>query len=222
MKKIVSLVLMVFLLFSVSNLSWAKKQKTGKVDDHTFIDSKFAYQLSFLKNWKLKDEKEPSLTRASLVKKNYQIDQLSKQSRGEFNIPTISILADTTSLSFEEFQKALFENKSKKIKNKDEYELTLEFLTGSEIMQESETLVDSIPAKILTMRKPFERLVRDPTLDNDPLGNKRLVNDFLIGYLLLFKYQQKIYVIHFSCERQFFGSNHEEFVKIMEGWKFKR
>ena len=222
MKKVITLILMGIFLVSISHLSWAKKQKTGKVEDHVFIDSKFAYQLSFLKNWKLKDEKEPSLLRASLMKKNYQIDQLSKQNRGEFNIPTIQIMADTTSLSTEEFKKELFAEKPKRIKNKDDYAITLEFLTGSEIMDESETLVDSIPAKILTMRKPFERLVTDPTMVNDPLGDKRLVNDFLIGYILLFKQHKNIYLVHFYCERQFFGNNHEEFVKIMEGWKFKK
>lgn len=223
MKKIISLVLAVILVVSLSDFSWAKKEKTGKVKKNTFIDSKFEYQLTFLRNWKLRGEKEPSLLRASLMKKNYQVDRLSSlQSRGEFNIPTILILADTTSLSVEEFQKALFGKKAEKIQKKDDYVITLEFLTRSEIMQESETLVDSIPAKILSMRKPFERVVKDPTQTRDPLGSARIINDFLIGYLLLLKHHQNIYVVHFSCERQFFPINHSEFTKIMEGWRFIR
>jgi hypothetical protein len=222
MKKIFSLILIVLLLFSISGLSWAKKEKTGEVKDNTFTDKKFSYQLTFLPNWKVKSEKEPSILRASLTKKNYQVDQRSKVSRSEFNIPTLMIMADTTSLSLEKFKEALFAEDTKKPENKDDYVIKLEFLTGSEVMKESEILVDSIPAKILTMRKPFERLVRDPTLVNAPLGDKRLINDFLLGYLLLFKYQQNIYVIHFSCERQFFPVNHDEFTKIMQGWKFKK
>ncbi len=222
MKKVITLALMGILLVSISNLSWAKTQKTGEVKDHTFIDSKFKYELTFLSNWKLKDEKEPSSLRAILMKKNYQIDRISSlQSRGDINIPTILILADTTSLSVEEFKQALFVEESKKIKNREAYTLTLDFLTGSEIIEESKLLVDSIPANVFTMRKPFERVVKDPTRTNDPLGSGRVINDFIIGYLLLFKYAQNIYVIHFSCERQFFGNNHEEFIKIMEGWRFK-
>jgi len=223
MKKTITLALVGILLLSISGLCWAKKQKTGKVKGNTFTDSKFAYELDFLKNWKLKDEKEPSLLRASLMKKNYQIDRLSSlQSRGEFNIPTILILADTTSLSIEEFKKALFADGKEKIKNKDDYALALEFLTGSEVMQESEILVDSIPARILTMRKPFERVVKDPTRTRDPLGSARIINEFLLGYLLFFKYDRNIFVIHFSCERQFFAVNHDEFTKIMQGWEFKK
>jgi len=220
-KRITSVVLTIILLISISDLSWAKKQKTGKVKDHTFFDSKFAYELSFLKNWKLKDEKEPSLLRASLVKKNYRVDPLSKSSREEFNIPTILVFADTSSLSFEEFKNALFDENTRKIKNRDKYAVALEFLTGSEIMKESEILVDSIPAKIITMRKPFERMVEDPTKTRSPMGSLRIINDFLLGYLLFFKHNKNIFVIHFSCERQFFGVNHEEFIKIMDGWRFK-
>jgi len=219
-KKIVFVLLFGFLVLSVSDSSWAKKEKTGKVKGNTFTDSKFGYELNFLSNWKLKDEKEPSLVRASLTKKNYQIDRRSRISRADFNIPTILILADTTSLPLEEFEKALLAEDSKEIKNKREYQIRLDFLTGSEIVSESEILVDSIPAKILTARKPFERAVDDPTQTHSPLGSVRIINEFLVGYLLLFKHEKNVYAVQLSCERQFFGTNHEEFTKIMEGWRF--
>jgi hypothetical protein len=222
MKKTFSLILIALLLFSIPELSWAKKEKTGEVKDNTFTDKKFSYQLTFLPNWKVKNEKEPSILRASLTKKNYQVDQRSKVSRSEFNIPTLMIMADTTSLSLEKFKEALFAEDTKKPENKDDYVIKLEFLTGSEVMKESEILVDSVPAKILTLRKPFERVVKDPTQTHSPLGDLRIINDFLLGYLLFLKLERNIYVIHFSCERQFFPVNHEEFTKIMQGWKFKR
>jgi hypothetical protein len=222
MKKIILVFLVGILIVSISHLSWAKKQKTGRVDKNTFTDSKFGYELTFLSNWKLKEEKEPSLLRASLMKKNYQIDRLSETSPSEFNIPTITIMADTTSLSVEEFKKALLTENTKKIKNRDDYAIKLDFLIGPEIIKETEILVDSIPARILSMRKPFERVVEDPTLIHSPYGSQRIVNDHLLGYLLLFKHNERIYVIHFSCERQFFGNNHNEFTKIMEGWRFEK
>jgi len=222
MKKIIAILLTGILIVSVSDLSWAKKQKTGKVKKNTFTDSRFGYELTFLSNWKLKEEKEPSLLRASLMKKNYQIDRLSETSASEFNIPTMMIMADTTSLSVEEFKKALLTENTKKIKNRDDYVIKLDFLIASEVIKESEILVDSIPAKILSIRKPFERVVEDPTLVRSPFGSRRVVKDFLLGYLLLFKQGKNVFVIHFSCERQFFGINHGEFTKIMEGWRFKR
>lgn len=222
MKKIILIFLVGILIVSISHLSWAKKQKTGKVKKNTFTDSKFGYELTFLSNWKLKEEKEPSLLRASVMKRNYQIDRLSENSRWEFNIPTITIMADTTSLSLEEFKKALLAENTKKIKNRGDYVIKLEFLMGSEVIKETEILVDSIPAKILSMRKPFERVVEDPTLIYSPYGSQRIINDYLLGYLLLFKYNKSIYVIQFYCERQFFGTNHGEFTRIMEGWRFKK
>jgi hypothetical protein len=222
MKKVVFLVLLGLLIFSVPDLSWAKKEKTGKVKGNTFTDSKFGYQLTFLSNWKLKDEKEPSLVRASLTQKNYEMDPGSRISRSDFNIPTILILADTTSLPLEEFREALFTQDTKKISNRDEYHLRLDFLSGSEIVKESEALVDSIPAKILTLGKPFERALDDPTQTHAPLGSVRIIKEFLAGYLVVFKYEKNVYVVQLSCERQFFGVSHEEFTRIMQGWRFQR
>ena len=221
-KKTFFLVLLGLLILSLPFVSWAKKEKTGKVKGNTFTDSKFGYQLTFLPNWKVKDEKEPSLVRANLTKKNYEIDWRIRVSRFEFNIPTILILADTTHLPLEDFSQAILAEDPKKISNKDEYRLRLDFLTGSEIVMESKTFVDSIPARILTMRKPFERAVDDPTQSRSPLGSVRIIEEFLVGYLVVFKYEKNVYVVQLSCERQFFGINHEEFTKIMEGWKFRR
>lgn len=236
MKKALVFVLAIFFLVGTFQTSFAKKEKTGKVKDNVFTDSKFEYHLEFLKNWKLKTENEPSLVRATLMKKNYQVDKSRRFSGHETNVPTIIIMADTTSLSLEEFKDEFLKEKPQ-IKNIDKYRMKFEFLTNSELLQEREILVDSIPAHILTFRKPYLITVANPTdkgsyrdevrSDYDdpgvrnPEDSEKLVEDFIAGHLLFFKKGNEIYVIHFSCERQFIVENHREFTTIMDKWKFK-
>lgn len=220
MRKTTIFILALFFLFAIFQTSFGKKEKTGKVKGNVFTDKKFGYQLTFLENWKLSTEKEPSLVRATLMKKNYQVDRSTRFGGYEVNIPTIIILADTTSLSLEDFKKALLEE-SKKIKNLDKYKMKLEFLTNSELLQERETLVDSIPAFILTFKKGYFKTTVDQTRGITPEGTEVIVEEFIIGHIVFFKKEKNIFLVHFSCERQFIGPNHREFTNIMNGWEFK-
>jgi len=222
MKRTVIFILATFFLVGAFQTSLAKKVKTGKVKGNVFADKKFVYQLTFLENWKLSTEKEPSMVRATLMKKNYQVDKSLRFSGYEVSVPTIIIMADTTSLSLEQFKKGFMEESEKiKIKNSGEYKLKLEFLTNSELLQEKEILVDSIPAYILTFKKKYFKTVYDPTRGATPEGTEKIVEDFVAGHIVLFKKEKNIYVVHFSCERQYIGPNHREFTNIMSGWKFK-
>ncbi len=235
MRKTIILILALVFLFASFQTSFAKKEKTGKVKGNVFTDEKFEYQLTFLENWKLKTEKEPSLVRATLMKKNYQVDKSTRFGGYEVNIPTIILLADTTSFSLEQFKIELLKE-SKKIKNLDKYKLKLEFLTNSELLQEREILIDSLPAYILTFKKQYFKTAGDATKGSDrdemstvydlpsagsPEASEVIVEDFIAGHIVFFKKENNIFLVHFSCERQFIGPNHREFTNIMSGWKFE-
>lgn len=222
MRKTTIFILALFFIFANFQISFGKKEKTGKVKGNVFFDKKFGYQLTFLENWKLSTEKEPSLVRATLMKKNYQVDRSTRFGGYEVNIPTIIILADTTSLSLEEFKNAILqESKKIKIKNLDEYTLKLEFLINSELLQQREILVDSIPAFILTFKKRYFKTSIDETRGMTPEGTEVIVEEFIAGHIVFFKKEKNIFLVHFSCERQFIGPNHREFTNIMSGWEFK-
>ena len=111
MKKIVSITFFVVLLIFLFELLQAKEEKTGKMENDTLIDQKFGYKLNVLSNWKVKLEKEPSLIRSTLSKKNYAVDKSSTMIEEERLIPTIVIWADTTSLSLPELENNLIKGK---------------------------------------------------------------------------------------------------------------
>ena len=221
MKKTILLTVTFSLILMLFQFSFAQKKSTGKLEGNVFADKRFGYNLTFLSNWKLKTEKEPSLVRASLTKKNYEADRSTRFASHEVNIPTILIMADTTNLTLEQFSEGLLKN-NKKLTNRPEYVLKLDFSTESEKVEEREILVDSVKAKMLTFRKTYFKTLEDPRkLSENGEGNV-IVEDFLVGYLLLFKRESNIFVVQFSCERQFIGPNHKEFATIMDGWKFER
>jgi len=221
MKKIYLLIPIFLFILSIFQLSFAQKKRTGEVEGNVFTDKRFGYNLTFLSNWKLKTEKEPSLIRATLTKKNYEVDRTTRFASYEVTIPTIIIIADTTQITLEEFSEALLKDK-KKLKNRQEYVLKLDFLTDAEKIEEKEVLVDSVRTKMLTFRKKYLKTVEDPRKLSSSEGGNVIVEEFIVGYLLLFKKGANMFVVQFSCERQFIGPNHREFTAIMEGWKFKK
>jgi hypothetical protein len=220
-KKIYLLIPIFLFILSIFQLSFAQKKRTGEVEGNVFTDKRFGYNLTFLSNWKLKTEKEPSLIRATLTKKNYEVDRTTRFASYEVTIPTIIIIADTTQITLEEFSEALLKDK-KKLKNRQEYVLKLDFLTDAEKIEEKEVLVDSVRTKMLTFRKKYLKTVEDPRKLSSSEGGNVIVEEFIVGYLLLFKKGANMFVVQFSCERQFISPNHREFTAIMEGWKFKK
>jgi hypothetical protein len=221
MKRIYFLILVFSLILTIFQLSFAQKKRTGEVEGNVFTDKAFGYSLTFLSNWKLRTEKEPSLVRATLTKRNYEVDRSTRFASYEVTIPTIVIMADSTALSLEEFSELLFKN-PKKLNKGEEYRLKLDFLTGAEKVEEKEILVDSLRTKMMAFRKRYLKAVEDPRkLSTTGEGNV-IVEEFISGYLLLFKRGTNIFVVQFSCERQFIAPNQQEFTAIMEGWRFKK
>ena len=221
MKKICFLIFIFSLILTIFPLSFAKKKSTGKVEGNVFSDERFGYSLTFLSNWKLKTEKEASLIRATLTKRNYEVDRSTRFASYEVTIPTIIIMADSTTLSLDEFSELLIES-PKKLTRGEEYRLKLDFLTDAEKVEEKEFLMDSVSAKMLIFRKKYLKTIEDPQELSAPEAGNVFVEESIVGYLLLFKNATNVFVIQFSCERQFLTPNRREFTTIMEGWRFKK
>ena len=130
MRRIVSIVIIISIFLFVFQLSWAKKEKTCKIEKDILTDEKFCYQLNVLSNWKIKLEKEPSLVRSTLTMKNYPAATVSE---GDVLIPTIIICADTTSLSLQQIEDYLIMDKGN-FGNKDEYLKNLESIATYEFI----------------------------------------------------------------------------------------
>ncbi|MDP2960512.1 MAG: hypothetical protein Q8N71_03720, partial [candidate division Zixibacteria bacterium] len=202
MKKIVSLTFFVFLLIFLFELLQAKEEKTGKMENDTLIDQKFGYRLNVLSNWKVKFEKEPSLIRSTLIKKNYAVDKSSTQIEEEILIPTIVLFADTTSLSLPELENSLIKGKGV-FRNKDEYLMKLEILTNYELISTANIALDSVPGKVYGYKKSYLRNVIDPSARYGPGASTTVTKeDYFIGEVVVLKKGNNLYIIQLAGERE--------------------
>ena len=220
MKKIVSITFFVFLLFFLFEISQAKEEKTGKIENDTLTDQKFGYRLNVLSNWKVKLEKEPSLIRSTLIKKNYAVDKSSTLIEEERLIPTILIFADTTSLPLQEIENSLIKGKGN-FRNKNEYLMKLEVLTNYELVSTANIALDSVPGKVFGYKKSYLRNVVDPSARYGPDKSTMVTKeDYFIGEVVVLKKGNNLYIIQLTGEREYFSVSEKECSKMLESWKF--
>jgi hypothetical protein len=134
-------------------------------------------------------------------------------------IPTILILADTTSLSLAEVETCLFQ-KCEKLKNRDDYMIKLDLISNSENLGSADVMIDSLPARMYTLQQIYKKTVEDIRESTSPMGNTVIIEDFLAGHVIFFKKENNIYMVQFSCEREFFYPTNQEFQRIIKSWKF--
>jgi hypothetical protein len=213
---------LIALILSGMNSCFAKKENTGEVKKNTYTDAKFGFQVTGLPNWKVKTEKEPSLLRVFMTQKNYKVSTATVSAQSITAIPTILILADTTSLSLAEVESCLFQ-KCEKLKSRDDYMLKLDLIPNSENLGTGDVTITDLPARMYTLQQKYKRVVEDiRELSSSPSGGTVIIEDFLAGHVILFKKGNNLYMVQFSCEREFFAPTNEEFQKIIKSWKFSQ
>jgi hypothetical protein len=218
MKNIAGLLMALILVFAGVSGSLAKPGKTGEVEDNVYTDSKFGFRITGLDNWKVKATKEPSLVRVVMTQKNFKVSSIPGADKHTTSIPAILILADTSSLSLEQFEESLL-GKGKLLQNKEEFMLKLDLLFNSETLETHEVTIDSMPARDYTLKQPYKKTGEDPRR-NDPIyGSEVIIKDFVAGHLLFFKKGRTIFVVQSSCEREFFYPVTSEFQKILASWE---
>ena len=213
------LLLVFFITMGGINLAGGKATKTGVIEENVFTDAKYNYQFTAPETWKIKAEKEPSLLRAILQKTKVEKYGTAMYGYNEIAIPSLLVYVDTTSLSLENFCQLLLE-KPKRLPNSEEYMLKMEFLINSEVAEEKRILVDSLPAKKILMKKKYFKTVRDPRERYGPQGDTQLVEDFLLGIIVVFKKENQVYILHGSGDREIFKINAEDWLRIISSWKF--
>jgi hypothetical protein len=214
----IGLISLAFIL-AAANPCLAKKKKTGEVEKNVYTDAKFDFQIAGLSNWKVKNKKEPSCLRVSMTQKNRKISRTPGATAQTTAVPTILVLADTTSLSLAEVDSCLF-YKCENLQSKDEYMMKLDLIPNSEHLGAGDVVLDSLPARMHTLQQKYKKTVEDPRERMSPLGSTVIIEEFLAGHVILFKKENNIYMVQFSCEREFFAPTNEEFQKIIQTWKF--
>lgn len=220
MKRLVSFISIVFFLLLMVQSTSAKQEKTGRTEKDTLIDGKYGYELRVLSNWRIQFEKEPSLVRSTIIKKNYQVNKASTLIEEERLIPTIVICADTTSLSVVEIENSLIQGKGT-FRNKDEYLMKLDAIASYELIKTQDIVLDSIKGKVYGYKKSYLRQVIDPSARYGPEGTTLVTKeDYFVGEVVVLKKGINLYLIQFTDESEYFSTNEEEFSKILQTWKF--
>jgi len=219
MKKLQVCSCLFFLALLWVSTSYVQAEKTGKVDKNVYTDLKFGFKITALGNWKVKSEKEPSLVRVVMTQKNYKVSGIPGASQYTTAIPAIIILSDTTSLSLKQFEESLLKE-GKLLQNKEEFMIKLDLLLNSEYIEDNDVMIDSIPARDYTLKQPYKKTGQDIRVKDPVAGGSVILQDFLAGHVILFKKDKNIYVVQFSCEREFFYPTNSEFQKIIGSWKF--
>jgi hypothetical protein len=220
MKKIVSFIPIVFFFFLMIQSASAKQEKTGRIEKDTLVDSKYGYELRVLSNWKIQLEKEPSLVRATITKKNYQVNKASTLFEEERLIPTIIIFIDTTSLSLPEIENSLILGKGT-FRNKDEYLMKLDAIASYELIKTQDIVLDSIRGKAYGYKKSYLRQMIDPSARYGPDGTTSVTKeDYFLGEVIVLKKGINLYLIQFTDESEYFSTDENEFSRILQTWKF--
>ncbi|OGC79897.1 MAG: hypothetical protein A2145_02445 [candidate division Zixibacteria bacterium RBG_16_40_9] len=209
--------LWLLIVLSISDV-WGKDPKTGTVEKNLFTDSRYNYQFTVPENWKAKAEKEPSPLRAILQKTKVERYGSATYSETQVSIPSMFICVETTSLALDDFCKLLLET-PKKLPNADIYLYKMEFLTNAQVLDRMKIVVDSVDAQKIYMKKKYFKTVQDPRA---PYGQEktRVVEDFLLGFFVIFKKENNLFLIHCSCDREIFRINEQDWHRLLDSWKF--
>ncbi|MCK4385678.1 MAG: hypothetical protein KAW52_05380 [candidate division Zixibacteria bacterium] len=207
-----------FVIFGATS-SYPKAKKTGKVEKNVYTDSTFGFQITGLDNWKVKAQKEASLVRVLMTQKNYKMSSIRGASKYTTAIPTILVLADTTSLSLKQMEESILKE-GKLLQNKDDFMIKLDLVPNSKYLEIHDVMIDSVPARDYTLKQPYKKTGEDIRVRDPVFGSSVIIQDFLAGHVILFKKGNNIYVVQFSCEREFYYPTNSEFQKIIGSWKF--
>jgi hypothetical protein len=239
-KALVFLISFLFVASCVNTvLAKAKKDETGNIEGKTYTDSRYGFSVSTIDNWKMDTEKEtekkPSLIRATIHKMNYEKNRGSRFSAYETARPTIVITADTTSFEVGDYQNAFFGEESKIDKKvKEACILKLDMLTNTDFVSSNEIEMDSVKGVRVVVKKTYSKQVGEEQAGSGPSGRTdaegyavgsapskvSLVQDYIVGFICFVKKGNVVYIIQFSCEREFIKINTEDFLKIIQSWKF--
>ncbi|MCI0532160.1 MAG: hypothetical protein L0Y74_09465 [candidate division Zixibacteria bacterium] len=218
-----TLALVALLLAVFSNPGMAKKAKTGYEKDGVFADSSFSYQFQVPFNWKVKTYNEPSLLRATLIKtklENPPAGAGQSYIEGDRYTPVITVLADTTSLTLDQFLERLMAQKGE-LPNAKEFMKRLDLLLLSTIEKRIEIEVDSARAVQYNLQKKHLKVVHDPRRRNyGAETDEVVVEEALLGQITALKRGNNIFIIQSVGEKDTFQFEERDYKQLFDNWDF--
>lgn len=203
---------MVYIL-AIPLVAAKEKAKSGVLTSAVFIDSAFGYGISIPPNWKAKVKDEPSLVRLALEKSDVQINPRFNQERLNAGTrPRFLVLADTTSLSAEEFLSRIFGEAN--WKGKGEYLKLLDWRSLDQEVSRTKITVANQAGLQLTF-------LRDMTVYFAEGGSGTSAGSELRAQVVtVFKRRKQVFVTVLFTSHFFLESNFKDVMPVFSGWKF--
>jgi hypothetical protein len=215
MKRILIAVVLAALVFNVATAR--KKDKAGKVKDGAYTDSKLNFSLKISEAWKYNIKKSNDNIRIVLTKKQYDIPTEFSHAPSYTQVPKVTVLADTTSISLDIFVDSLLSDKYKSDQKKS---IVSEFpiLYGDyRLKKRTKMSVEGNEGIMITAQMRYTLQVQRAGSQSDKAD---VVSDFYGGSVFFVKRGNDILMFHYICEWRYFDIYIQEFVHLIEGLKF--
>jgi hypothetical protein len=221
MTKIILAALVIMAL--MSPLAAAKKEKTITYKDGVLTDTKYGYTMAVSDNWKVKSLNEPSVERVFIQKKNYSINRMVQTYGGDYTIPTVNLYAMEFSGTPDDFE-ALLKKSLEEHRSDNEIIPKLHLLRDAEFVVSGYATIDSNDGRQIIVKRNYQRV-----LANDAYGRnseqqqvEKVINDYEVHELYVFKRNNIVYVFHAFSEREFYSlENKDEFEVMAASIKFQ-
>lgn len=200
-KRLHALVAIMVIVCFAYGTAWAGK--AGGIKDDVYTDSGFNFSFKIPAGWSASIKDAKSALRISMNQKSYPVPEQFKAHPDYAQIPTITVLADTTSLTVDQFLDNLLDGKAKS-KQKDFFLRNLALISKPhEVLKRSDATVAGAKAIQLDVRQQYSLEVAKPMdPDDEAAGTDRadVVNDFKAGIIFVTVRDGKVLVIHGICE----------------------
>lgn len=194
-------------------------KKAGKVKDDVYTDNNYKFSFKIPTGWSTKISKSKKPDRIILTQKSYAVpQQFQGGAKGDYaQIPTIIVIADTTSLKVDEFVDSLLDDKFKSDQKKY-FMRKLKLISKSyEIMKRREITVAG--AKSIQIEARQQYTIEIPQAGSDKAD---VVTDFKGGAIFFTVRDGRIFIIYMIYEWYYNKPNLDLFYKrLIPGLKFE-
>lgn len=206
MKQLLIIVLALILAF---NCAFARKSsKAGEFKDGVYTDNLYNFSLNIPDDWNYSIKKDDSNTRLVLTKKTYDVPLAFQSSPNFTKIPTITVYADTSSMSPEVFTDSLMSD-AYKSKQKKQVMNICEILYGEFTKRKQGKMsVGEISGILIAGEQKYTLQIPD------------VYTNYYGGSIFIAKHGNNLMIVHFISENLYYQNLNEELIKVLSTLKF--
>jgi len=209
--------LIVFLavLFAFGIASARKKDKAGRIENGVYNDNVYGFSMVIPDEWDSSIKKEEDPIRLILTKKQYDIPTQFQYAPNYTKAPKVTVLVDTTSMKLDWFVDSLLNDKYGS-KQKKKILQNLEILYGDYVPKKnSKVSFGSTEGILISGERRYTIQVQRAGYESDKAD---VVTDYFGGSVFFAKKGNQLIMIHFICEKRYFSTLDQVFMKLLNGF----